>query len=54
MLDCKPSTFLMEENKKLALDSGTPHYHRLIDRLIYLTITRPEITYYVHILSQFM
>jgi hypothetical protein len=53
MLDCKPSTLPMEENKKLALDSGR-HYRRLIGRLIYLTITWPEITYYVHILSQFM
>lgn len=59
MLDCKPASFPMEQNHKLALDSGPaysdpPPYRRLIDRLIYLTITRPEITYSVHILSQFM
>lgn len=59
MLDCKPSAFPMEKNQKLAVDSGPtysdpPRYRRLIGCLIYLTITRPEITYSVHILSQFM
>ncbi|CAO2813647.1 unnamed protein product [Amaranthus hypochondriacus] len=29
-------------------------YQRLIGKLIYLTITRPEISYPIHILSQFM
>jgi hypothetical protein len=59
MLDCKPSTFPTEQNQRLALDKGPtysdpPRYRRLVGRLIYLTITRPEITYSVHILSQFM
>lgn len=59
MLDCKLASFPMEQNQKLALDSGPtypdpPRYRRLVGRLIYLTITRPEITYPVHILSQFM
>lgn len=59
MLACKPSAIPLEQNHRLALDSGPlysdpPCYRRVIGRLIYLTITRPEITYSVHILSQFM
>ncbi|KAK3004657.1 hypothetical protein RJ639_019411 [Escallonia herrerae] len=55
----KPTTFLMEQNRGLALAGGPllfdpGPYRRLIGRLVYLTITRPDICYAVHVLSQFM
>ncbi|KAK3000686.1 hypothetical protein RJ639_022139 [Escallonia herrerae] len=55
----KPAAFPMEQNHSLAL-AGSPllsdpgPYRRLIGRLVYLTITRPDICYAVHVLSQFM
>lgn len=59
MLGYKSSLFSMEQNHKLALAKGPPllepsRYRRLVGWLIYLTITRPELTYLIHILSQFM
>lgn len=59
MLACKPATFPLEQNHRLALDHSDPfpnpsQYRRLIGRLIYLTITRPDLTFSVQVLSQFM
>ena len=59
LLGSKPVDFPMEANHKLALANSTllenpTRYRRLVGRLIYLTITRPELCYAVHILSQFM
>ena len=59
LLGSKPTAFPMEENHKLALAKGNvwddPSRHRrLVGRLIYLTITRPELCYAVYILSQFI
>ncbi|KAL4203588.1 hypothetical protein AMTRI_Chr01g104680 [Amborella trichopoda] len=49
----------MEQNLKLRGNNGTLFsnpgpYRRLVGRLIYLTITKPEITFLVNMLSQFM
>lgn len=59
--DAKPSNITMAAQHNLTYDSGTlldnsqaSTYRRLVGQLIYLTITRPDITYPVHILSQFL
>jgi len=57
LLGAKPASFPMEQKLYLTATSGEPlsnpsQYRRLIRRLIYLTITRPDITYSIHVLSQ--
>ncbi|KAG7557929.1 Integrase catalytic core [Arabidopsis suecica] len=59
VLGAKPVAFPMVQNHKLALAKGKPlidptRYRRLIGKLIYLGVTRPELSYAIHILSQFM
>ncbi|RVX14100.1 Retrovirus-related Pol polyprotein from transposon RE1 [Vitis vinifera] len=56
----KPVGFPMESSLKLTANDSSPllsdpaSYRRLIGRLLYLTITRPDLAYAVQALSQFM
>lgn len=55
----RPSSFPMEQKLRLTSTDGIPlpdptTYRRLLGRLIYLTVTRPDITFAVNNLSQFM
>lgn len=57
--DCKPATLPMVPNLKLSASDGDPlpndsQYRRLIGRLLYLTISRPDICYAIKKLSQFV
>jgi len=59
MLACKPFVVHMLPNLHLHNNSGTPiadpaTYRHLIGRLLYLTISRPDISYTVHKLSLFV
>ncbi|GJS99232.1 putative RNA-directed DNA polymerase [Tanacetum coccineum] len=62
LLACKPSATPLEQNLTISnepsytdpvIDNVT-EYQKLIGKLIYLTHTRPDISYSVHCLSQFM
>ncbi|KAL6190806.1 hypothetical protein ACLB2K_037200 [Fragaria x ananassa] len=58
-LASKPSRSPVDPNLTLTQSEGSfladpSQYRRLIGRMIYLTITRPDLAYAVHILSQFM
>ncbi|KAL8101713.1 hypothetical protein AgCh_033560 [Apium graveolens] len=59
MLGCKPATTTMEYNVKLDYEEKSPpvdkgRYQRLVGKLIYLTHTRPDISFPVSVVSQFM
>ena len=59
LLGARPASFPMEQNHTLALATGAlledpVQYRRLVGRLIYLSFTRPDLAYTVHILAQFM
>ncbi|RVW25612.1 Retrovirus-related Pol polyprotein from transposon RE1 [Vitis vinifera] len=59
MLDCKPIDTPMDPNVKLVPRTGEPlgdpgRYRRLVGKLNYLTITRPDISFPVSVVSQFL
>ena len=59
MIDCRPVESPMHPNQKLTKEEGElfsdlERYRRLVGKLIYLTITRPDLSFAVGIVSQFM
>ncbi|CAL8088305.1 unnamed protein product [Prunus armeniaca] len=59
MLDCKPVDTPIVENHKLGVyvdqvPTNRERYQRLVGRLIYLSLTRPDIAYAISDASQFM
>ena len=58
MLNSKPVYLPMDPNTSMTQEgvllSEPDKYRKLIGKLIYLTITRPDITYTVQVLSQYM
>ena len=59
LLGARPDFFPMEQNLTLSTTNGAllknpTKYRRLVGRLIYLTVTRPDIVYPIRTLSQFM
>jgi hypothetical protein len=58
-LGAKPANTPMEPNKKLYLEEDEllkdiGQYQRLVSKLIYLIVTRPDISFAVSLVSQFM
>ncbi|KAJ0778869.1 putative RNA-directed DNA polymerase [Helianthus annuus] len=59
LLGCKPVDSPMLPTRKLIPEDGSPmkdheRYRRLVGKLNYLTVTRPDISFVVSVLSQFM
>ena len=59
ILNCKPIDTPMDPNVKLVPGQGEPlqdpgRYRRLVGRLNYLTITRPDISFPVSVVNQFL
>jgi hypothetical protein len=58
-LGCKPVSTPIDSNMKLNTEDGDPledinHFQRLVGKLIYLTVTRPDMSFAVSQISKFM
>ncbi|MCO5572496.1 hypothetical protein L7F22_026251 [Adiantum nelumboides] len=59
MADCKPISTSVDQNLKLRIDEGevlddATMYRRIVGNLIYMTISRLDLSYAVGLMSQFM
>ncbi|MCO5599703.1 hypothetical protein L7F22_053808 [Adiantum nelumboides] len=59
MADCKPIFTPLDQNLKSRIDEGevldgATMYRRIVGSLIYMTISRPDLSYAVGLVSQFM
>lgn len=59
MLGCKPSGFPIDQKHHLSAADGAllpdpGRYRRLLGCLVYLAATRPDLSYSIYILTQFM
>jgi len=59
MMGCKPISLPLEQNVKLSANEGdimedTTMYKCIVRSLIYMTVTRPDLSYAVGMVSQFM
>ena len=59
MIACKPLSVPLEQNVKLSADIGDEiedptMFRRIVGSLIYMTITRPDLSYAIGLISQFM
>ena len=59
MADCKPISVPLDPNGKMSMDAGfaledPTMYRKIVGSLIYITITRPDLSYSVGLESQFM
>ncbi len=59
MTSCKPISIPLEQNVKLSADErdhveDTTMYRCIVGSLIYMTITRPDLSYAVGLVNQFM
>ena len=59
MEECKPTPSPFQSGVKLALTCTTPEvdatlYHQLVGKLLYLTHTRPDLSFFIGLVAWFM